>query len=286
MIGNFLLGNLGSQRSCVLAKAVEDKTLGPRRWTMEYHPVASHPDGPSKMTKWLDTNSWMVSDKSALKEIEEILIENELKGIDCFEVASDATDFPEIFELNYMKARAIYESAGEKYLLRSKRLMRSLVPVVDPDDVTRENGIGVSMLYARGAVFLSIPDADEHKGLRLAINMAHEIGHQSLFNYQLSDKILNSDQLTPMYSVVRKTERPAIMSFHALTAVSFMIEFLNDLIRSSSLNSTELTFAKDVISKFKKDLRVGINVFSKANFTLLGKRMLSEFNELAEAVGQ
>src|SRR5690606_27268990 len=100
-------------------------------------------------------------------------------------------------------------------------------------------GVGFSSIRSRGAIYLSVPKLEDFYYLELAINLSHELGHQALMIYQGADSILNGDLEFPVYSAIRKTNRPAIMAFHAVTALSYMVLFISDLLSNGLLNDQE-----------------------------------------------
>jgi hypothetical protein len=79
---------------------------------------------------------------------------------------------------------------------------------------------GFSTHLARGAIFRSLPGTDN--AYDVAIDVVHEIGHQTLMVWQSVDPILVSDHAAPVFSQIRQTDRPAIQTYHATVALAFM----------------------------------------------------------------
>jgi HEXXH motif-containing protein len=79
---------------------------------------------------------------------------------------------------------------------------------------------GFSTHLARGAIFRSLPA--ESDAWDVAIDLIHEVGHQVLMTWQSVDPILSSPHDAPVFSEIRRADRPAIQSFHAAVALAFM----------------------------------------------------------------
>jgi hypothetical protein len=67
----------------------------------------------------------------------------------------------------------------------------------------------------------------------LAVDLAHELGHQALMLFQLSDSILRSPLKEPVYSSVRRENRPAIMALHGTIASAYMMEICHNIIHGA-----------------------------------------------------
>lgn len=139
----------------------------------------------------------------------------------------------------------------------------------------REAGTGMSSFNYRKGIFLSIPTC-EYWQFELLLNLSHELGHQALITLQKRDHILLSSHFHPVYSVIRKTERPAILSFHALTASIYMLEFIirnyDDL-----LNFTSDDYLHERFKNIKKDVRSGLQIFKHSHFSPLGAKIFDEY---------
>ena len=60
----------------------------------------------------------------------------------------------------------------------------------------------------------------------VAIDLVHELGHQSLFVWQSVDDLLTTDPSAPVYSLIRKGYRPAQQTYHGAVALAFMLNFV------------------------------------------------------------
>lgn len=172
-----------------------------------------------------------------------------------------------------------------------KRILSSvthIIPVVAKDPAqnpSRRDGSGFSNHLFRGAVFLSLPRVEDTAFFELALNLIHECGHQALMVYQCSDEILNEDLSSPIYSVIRKTERPAILSFHAAIATAYMVEWLME-----AADHLKGRVSDDVISvrwtRLIHDLNASLGLFTGRKFTPLGKIMFAEMQDLAKVANE
>jgi hypothetical protein len=109
----------------------------------------------------------------------------------------------------------------------------------------------------------------------LAVSFSHELGHQILSIYQRSDRIIKSDLLTPVYSGVRGTVRPAIQAFHAAVASAYMIESCRHVIKV--LHGVERAYALEVLEeKYQEFLPTIESLENSVEFTELGEKMFEE----------
>ena len=72
------------------------------------------------------------------------------------------------------------------------------------------------------------------------------------------------------------TERPAILSFRALTASIYMLEFILANKNSISELCSSEYFSKR-FNSIKGDVERGLNIFKNVNFTPLGQKIYNEF---------
>jgi hypothetical protein len=113
-------------------------------------------------------------------------------------------------------------TGGSRYL---STVFRSLAEIIVP--LRQPRARGWTCQYFRGVVFLGF--APGYPKLDLAMDLAHELGHQALALFQSADRILASNWDAPVYSEVRQTNRPAIQSLHAVAAIAFMLQLAKDL---------------------------------------------------------
>ena len=159
-------------------------------------------------------------------------------------------------------------------------IVNHIIPLNPEIGSVQSVGVGSSTLLARGAIFLSIPNMKKLSCIQLAINIAHELGHQCLMVYQTADRIIKDDLSMPVYSYIRKKDRPIIQSFHATFALAFMTEFLQNVDRKN-LNTEEKEFVQNELLKTRDDFKNSLRKFKNSQFTPLGKALLKELREYA-----
>lgn len=146
----------------------------------------------------------------------------------------------------------------------------------------RENGSGKSCHWLKGAIFLSLPLKSQYSTFELALNIAHELGHQVLMVYQDCDAIM-ADISKPVYSAIRKTYRPAILSFHALLAIYFMLIFCQSVLRSTEIVDPHFrTYIKNRAEKLSSDLIVGSYSLKDVEFSQFGFLVLREILDFCD----
>lgn len=163
-----------------------------------------------------------------------------------------------------------------------QNVVKCYVPLSAPSQKSnlRKKGSGKSCHWLKGAIFLSLPEKDSFSELELAINIVHEIGHQVLMIYQDCDNLLENINY-PIYSSVRKTERPAIMSFHALVAVYFMYRLTAGLLVSFESNgmTEKVKYIRNKMAALYSDFTEGMYAIKEANFTPFGTMLIMEMLE-------
>ncbi len=175
--------------------------------------------------------------------------------------------------LMFQKAYKLLTGTSEYF----SAVFPKLIDVVLPLDETLEFERGFSNHHAKGAIFLA-PRHGEFAAYKLAISMAHELGHQSLMNYQTADSmIVNGQKKIPVYSGVRKTMRPAMQTYHAIAALAFMIYACDELSKSNIDRSTS-AFVHARRAKYTESMQASLfDLRAKCNFTDVGRYMLQEF---------
>lgn len=172
------------------------------------------------------------------------------------------------------RAIELVRSTDASWEARFDSLVRLVVPLRGLGKSVREGGVGFSTHYAKGAVFLSIPRQRSFPHIELSINVAHEMGHQALMIYQAADRIIAGDLGQPVFSGVRKTNRPAIQSFHALVALTYMVEYTTMRLKKiSALDAPEAAYLKQRHEILLGDLEVSIAAFEAIDLTLLGENL-------------
>jgi HEXXH motif-containing protein len=137
-----------------------------------------------------------------------------------------------------------------------------------------------------GAVFLGIPEG-EYPLATLAINLAHEIGHQILMIYQTADTLIVEDHMDlPCYSGVRKTFRPAIMTLHAAAALCHMIFACRSIIEKFPQRPFS-EFMAQRTTQYQKDLSMTLQSLTKCcTFTDLGKFVVKDMLAVTDQLYQ
>lgn len=180
---------------------------------------------------------------------------------------------------------------GRALLLKSSPFFAALYPIliqtIVPMKVKNSDNsrAAFSSHELRGAIFRAVPDIESpFWRIDLAIDLAHEIGHQALIVYQAADRIISSELEVLVTSGVRKVPRPAIMSFHAVAALAYMVFYLRDQTSPRGLdllNDIEKTYAKSELARYENDLMLGIRALdSSCKFTQVGELIYSEYKAL------
>lgn len=123
----------------------------------------------------------------------------------------------------------------------------------------------MSTLWFMGGIFMEkrqLRDLDQR-----AENLAHEIAHQIIINYQLNDPLIDGNLNQLIYSGIRQEERPAILAFHGAAALSYML-----WVQSTLQNRERVNLIRTQLSSTLEDL-------SKLKTTVIGSKILSEFHE-------
>lgn len=161
-----------------------------------------------------------------------------------------------------------------------RKMYEVLVEMVIPID--RPHSSGFSSHLARGVIFRSFPQ--DHSSLSIAVDLAHEIGHQALMVFQSVDPILISDPQAPVYSEIRHADRPAIQSVHATVALAYMTLFEDEMKEQGLVESIHDDRILRYGGTLRQSLKKAISSLNKeCKFTDLGSQIMREFSELSEA---
>ncbi|MQB35116.1 aKG-HExxH-type peptide beta-hydroxylase [Rhizobium rhizogenes] len=133
---------------------------------------------------------------------------------------------------------------------------------------------GWSLQSARGLIFLGYHQGYNHTDL--ALDLVHEMGHQALALFQSLDPIFASDENAPVYSEVRKTQRPAMQSLHAASAIAFMAKYLRDIGLPDHIHPDFRQSMGLVLRHAIDQLRL------LCTFTSIGEQILSDFESFAD----
>lgn len=174
---------------------------------------------------------------------------------------------------------------GRSLLFRSSRLLsqmyNELIDTVVP--LKRDCQTGVSSHLARGALLIALFEG--YEVFDLALELAHETGHQALMVLQSTDDLIASPHDQPIYSGVRKSLRPAIQCLHASAALAYMIRFSTDL---RAANSDEI--CGRYIERAEAQIRTDsealeatlVELARSCEFTRLGSHLIAELATITE----
>lgn len=223
---------------------------------------------------------WIVSDQERLRLLSEILSSN-FANLERFKIP-ESNEIPQDFSSAIGSALDLIYSVHSKWKLRFESLIQIISPLASKDNTPlREMGSGTSVHWFKGCIFVSLPKKFAYRDIELSINLVHELGHQALMIYQNCDPILISDPMTPVYSAVRLTHRPALLSFHALIALAYMVEYLNELVLA--LDGERRVYAQHRGKELRSALKDGLERFEGIQFTTFGYALMSEFKQLLES---
>ena len=155
-----------------------------------------------------------------------------------------------------------------------------VIPIIHrPDGVPKKRGFSTPLCY--GAIFLTFEDRDfslAHASELLAIDIAHEVGHQALYTLQLADPLIEDGLTSPVYSGVRDMPRPAIMSLHASAAIAYMLEVVDSLLRGGGSTQEPALLASR--EQFVNSQRRAIDeLYAAVRLSPLGVRVVNDFEQ-------
>lgn len=172
---------------------------------------------------------------------------------------------------------------GKKLLLASDphmcrqylEMIDFVVPIFSPGKKNR----GFSHHLARGIIFRSFPE--EATIWDVGIDLAHELGHQTLFVWQSADAILTSPKDAPVYSFIRKANRPAIQTFHAAVALAYMLSFTRCYADEADCREVAARRGDWYVDTLDKSLRLSLeSLRANCTFTELGDALMQEMEAL------
>lgn len=169
-----------------------------------------------------------------------------------FETAKDAV----------LKSHPLFEALFD-------RLVHCVIPIR-----MSESKMDESLDLARGAVFMSFFEPLDQWEIQL--NLAHEFGHQALMILNSADPLFDSDIMTPVFSGVRMTERPAIQSLHAATALAFITLFTGERADSTAQATTVMSVTQ--LQRTIASLR------DNCVMTELGQAIVDDYQQLCDEV--
>jgi HEXXH motif-containing protein len=216
----------------------------------------------------------LASNPESLKAVRDLYLNDELKKD--LSIGQLLEDEKEIL----LDAIALVKNSGGDVARLFSEVIRHIVPLNTENGNFQVIGNGISSQFAKGCIFLSVPKLGENSTLQLAINTAHELGHQCLYIYQTADPIIGDGLDAPLYSFVRKTKRPAIQSFHACVALGFMVRFLREIENDNWLKNDYFVSTK---ANLEKDFADSLRSFDEVQFTELGELLFNDLRFYATA---
>lgn len=197
------------------------------------------------------------------------------------------TDFEEInlFKKHITSALEYFNSKTH-VSKRIEDLVFEFIPLKQHTNKIRPDGVGRSIHWYIGGIFLGLPLKKDFLVEELAINLAHEVGHQNFMIYQYADRIINSDYNELVYSPIRKVPRPAILSMHAVVALAFMCEFLFSVLDNGQLMLPQKKYFLNRLRESIFDFHLGISSISKLDYTEFGQELFEELSLFSEHAGK
>lgn len=154
-----------------------------------------------------------------------------------------------------------------------RQLYAGMVDYVVPLGGGRNRGYSTHL--CRGAIFRSLPaDNDEYD---VAIDIIHEVGHHVLMAWQSVDPIITSPHDAPVFSQIRRADRPAIQSFHAAVALAYMLYLAKTQTDDARMQAAAERRGRSYTDSLSHSLGLAIDAVRKeCVFTEVGETMLDE----------
>ena len=177
------------------------------------------------------------------------------------------------------KSITLLRSSSESIASKFDLLVKKITPVRSFNGhLLRPMGSGLSAHWYIGGLFMGMPIDFPHRTVELAINLAHELGHQALMIYQQADSIIEGNLEAEVYSAIRRTNRPAILSFHAAVALGFMAEFILAVPESCKEGRRYVLSRRAEISD---SLTIALSALKDVKLTALGKEIFLDLRKVS-----
>lgn len=305
--GRWITGEKGTHRLIQLRNEVDKKDLSLAPLFFEkkpsYSPWMSSNLLRDRVKSWervpeallnLNENPQPILDDKALSDIHNFFVSDGEVGLEAIgtetnrniRVADPSNDWLNVSRRLFPAAISLIKDTRSTFDDRISGLCQCIIPLV-PTDITAgrsKQGRGFSTQYFRGGIFLDPPDINEFQLDELIINIAHELGHQALIVYQTADKIIEGDPHFPIYSVIRKTERPAILSLHAVVASAYMAEMLEIIRENEHYSMARKEYLSLRLEENINLVRLGLSSLKAVSFTKLGKSICHELQDLIDNI--
>lgn len=273
---NWLFDDVSINNICLLWESLKKKKIN--NWNSKiFHPMSGLCNSDRLLTTVTPENLLIRSHLALLNS--EIVLSRASELLPNIEVDLSLT-------LKNTRKFDICKELLEQLHPRLNRIFESVVEMVIPTRFKSKinEGIGLSTFEIPGAIFINldaIPDI-----FNLLLSMVHESAHQVLMIYQHGDPIIKGDILTPVFSGIRQMNRPAILAFHAIFAMTYMselisksLEFNNPLFKKED----QMNIFVDVLNKIYQTL---ISLKKNCEFTDIGGRILNSIeNEYFKKLG-
>lgn len=275
---SWFFGKSGFEKIKELNDSLRRKTLDCVNAKLEknfvhYSPWMSHSDQTEKLASLYPKKNLILSGGSDLKLLEEEYLQTDLEKKLTF------GSLPDDEGLLLRLAISDFQFGETDLTPLFNEIAFHIVPMNTENGEFQKIGNGFSTHLARGAIFISVPNLGDNSLLQLKINLAHELGHQCLFIYQSADSIITENDLhKPVFSYVRKTERPAIQAFHATVALAFMVRFLEQQRHDNS------DHRKNSFDELRENFIQSLRSYGNVDFTDIGQILLEDLKSYASSI--
>jgi HEXXH motif-containing protein len=176
----------------------------------------------------------------------------------------------------YSSARALLMKSDEFFPAIFDDLVQFIVPI------KADGKFDFSTHLARGAIFFSAPEPP-HPEITMAIDLAHEMGHQAMMLFQSADRLIASPLEQPTWSAIRKTLRPAIQCMQAVSAMAFMIVFMRGTLRTERFDAAQNSYLQEYYNSMVSGMIATLaGLKESCQFTPIGNQLFREFCQLVE----
>lgn len=189
------------------------------------------------------------------------------------------------FAQRYEAAAAILFAVCPWIQKIEKSLVSHVIPVRTQN--TKLDRIGFSTHLLKGAMFFMFSESEnEYSPFERAIDIAHEIGHQTLMVYLSCDRMISSSHLDLVFSGARSSSRDSIRCLHAATALAYEIETACSLLpgeRSAYVRQELVSFVDQKLPAQRATLKSLVETCQFTEFGEVYLRELSEHLEIRES---
>lgn len=177
----------------------------------------------------------------------------------------------------FTKGRAHVLNSSLSICRRYSELVDMVMPINTPDDGNR----GFSSHGSRGVLYRGFPSwATEWD---VGLDLAHELGHQTLFVWQSVDPLLSSDPSAPVYSLIRHGNRPAQQTYHGAVALAFVLNFARAYEHVPGCQEVAATRGTWYSNTLNESLGLALESLRRdCQFTDIGKVMFDEMDALVQ----